>query len=179
MYYCIMGNKLVLDLETQTEVFSRNLGDMKISVCGVYNYETDEYRAYKEDELPELEEVMKETETIIGFNHKWFDMPVLEPYLQSVKLDDFEYVDIMERLQDVLGYRVSLEKVATATLGIGKSGHGLQAVEYFKKGQWEELIKYCIDDVKVTKDVYEYGLKNGRVRFKAGWESYEVPVDFT
>ena len=178
-----MGNKIVIDLETQKnfkEVGGKNfLEQLKISVCGVYNYETQELRAYREEELPEFEEVLKNTDVVIGFNHRHFDMPVLKPYLKQVKLDDFEYIDIMERLQNVLGYRVSLDKVATATLGTKKSGSGLQALEYYKQGQWDKLISYCLDDVKITRDIYEYGLKNGLVKFKAGWGSYEVPIDFS
>jgi DEAD/DEAH box helicase domain-containing protein len=181
--YITMGNKLVLDLETQKTFQDvggqRNLAHLLISVCGVYNYDTKELRAYREEELDKLEEVLKTTETIIGFNHISFDMPVLKPYLKQVRLDDFKYIDIMLVLQEVLGYRVSLDSVAGATLGTKKSGHGLQAIEFYRKGMWDELIKYCLDDVDITRKVYEFGLKNGYVKFKAGWGSYEVPVDFS
>lgn len=178
-----MSNTLVLDLETQKtfkDVGGKAyLANLLISVCGVYNYETKELKAYREDELGELEEVLKNTKVVVGFNHIQFDMPVLKPYLKQVQLDDFEYVDIMERIQNVLGYRISLDKVAEATLGIKKSGHGLQAVEYFNDGKWDELISYCLDDVDITRQVYEFGLKNGYVKFKAGWGDYEIPVDFS
>ena len=132
-----MGNKIVLDLETQTEVFSRNLADMKVSVCGIYNYDQAELKAYREEDMSELAEILNETEVLIGFNHKYFDIPVLKPYVSGVDFDRIIHVDIMERLQEVLGYRVSLDKVATATLDTKKSGHGLNAVEFFKHGQWD------------------------------------------
>lgn len=177
-----MGNTLVLDLETQKtfkDVGGKSyLANLLVSVCGVYNYETKELKAYREEELPELEQILAETDVVVGFNHRQFDMPVLKPYLDRVKLDDFKYVDIMERLQDVIGYRVGLDKVAGATLGTKKSGHGLLAVEYFNDGKWDELIKYCIDDVDITRQIYEFGLENGYVKFKAGWKDYEVKVDF-
>lgn len=89
-----------------------------------------------------------------------------------------EQLDIMEELTNTLGYRVGLDKVAEATLGINKSGHGLQAIEDYKAGRMAELKAYCIDDVKITKEVYDYGLENGHLKFRGGWESYEVPVKF-
>jgi len=177
-----MGNKIVLDLETQKtfqDIGSRsNMADLLVSVCGIYNYATDEYRAYKEDELGELSELLGNAEAVIGFNHRYFDLPVLKPYLNGLDIDDIKYIDIMEKLQEVLGYRVSLDKVATATLGTKKSGHGLLAIEYFRDGEWDKLTKYCLDDVRLTREVYEFGLANGFVKFKAGWGSYEVAVDF-
>ena len=57
--------------------------------------------------------------------------------------------------------RMLLSGLAAATLGTGKSGHGLQAIDWYRNGQWDLLIKYCRQDVKVTKDVYEFGRDNG------------------
>jgi hypothetical protein len=33
-------------------------------------------------------------------------------------------------------------------------------------GEIDKIIKYCIDDVKLTKDLYEYALKNGMLKYK-------------
>jgi DEAD/DEAH box helicase domain-containing protein len=58
---------------------------------------------------------------------------------------------------------VKLDDVASATLGYGKSGHGLQAIEFFRKGELDKLRDYCLMDVKVTKEVYEYGKQHGEI----------------
>jgi DEAD/DEAH box helicase domain-containing protein len=39
------------------------------------------------------------------------------------------------------------------------------AVEYWKKGEIEKLKEYCLQDVRVTRDVYEYALKAQEVRY--------------
>ncbi|MDQ5950463.1 MAG: hypothetical protein QG585_405, partial [Patescibacteria group bacterium] len=73
--------------------------------------------------------------------------------------------------------RIGLANIAEATLGYGKSGHGLQAVEWWKKGDIESIRKYCIQDVKVTKEVYEYALKNGTLKYKEGENLKEMKID--
>lgn len=73
-------------------------------------------------------------------------------------------VDLLMEIEKKLGFRVKLDDVAHATLGVGKSGHGLMAVEYWKKGEIDKLKDYCLQDVRITRDVYEYAMLNGHVR---------------
>jgi len=72
-------------------------------------------------------------------------------------------LDVMIEIEKRIGHRVKLDDVAKATLGVGKSGHGLMAVEYWKNGEIDKLRDYCLQDVRVTRDVYEHALKNGFV----------------
>jgi DEAD/DEAH box helicase domain-containing protein len=159
--------KIVLDLETQRtfdEVGGRNYEDLLVSVVGVYRYDTDHYECYLEQDLPRLENLLIDCELTVGFNHRKFDMPVLQRYL---KLDTTQLpmLDLMENIAETLGHRVSLESVAQATLGIGKTGHGLDAIDFFQKGEWDKLKSYCLNDVKITKEVYEYGVQHGHVYY--------------
>ncbi|MEW6610239.1 MAG: ribonuclease H-like domain-containing protein [Patescibacteria group bacterium] len=170
---------IVLDLETQRE-FSEIGGRNKVhllgvSVVGTYDSEEDKYRAYREEELNELEQKLSRKPMLVGFNIKGFDIPVLQPHL-SLSLVSLPVVDIMDDLALSLGYRVSLESVARGTLGKGKTGHGLEAIRLYREGKWDELIEYCLQDVRLTKEIYEYGREKGYVKFFAGWETYEVPV---
>jgi len=77
-----------------------------------------------------------------------------------------------------LGHRLSLDSIAQATLGRGKSGSGLDALQWFKEGRFDLITKYCLDDVKLTKDVYDYGKQHGRLfatsRFSE--EKLQIPV---
>ncbi len=75
-------------------------------------------------------------------------------------------MDILEQIKNTLGFRLKLNDLAQATLNVEKSADGLQAVEWFKQGDWENIIKYCIDDVKITRDIYEFGKKNKQLFFK-------------
>lgn len=170
---------LVLDCETKKE-FAEIGGRGKVnllgvSVVGTYWSEEDAYRAYREEDLPELEKIFVKRPLLVGFNIKAFDIPVLQPLMET-SLASLPIIDIMDDLAVQLGYRVSLESVSRGTLGAGKIGHGLEAIKLYRQGKWDELIAYCLQDVKLTKEIYEYGRAHGRVKFFAGWESYEVPV---
>jgi len=175
-------SKLVVDFETRRsfqEVGGKaNLEALEISVAGAYDYDADVYHAFEVHELNHLEDLLEKSTLVIGFNSIEFDLPVLKPYLKRVNIINLEQLDIMKELQEVLGYRVGLEKVTNGTFGIKKSGHGLQAIEDWRAGRIQEIKDYCIDDVKITKQIYDYGLEHGSLKFNAGWEVYEVPVNF-
>ncbi len=161
---------IVLDLETQN-LFSdvggkENLHRLLVSVAGVYSYASDQFVVYKEAEMPELEKLLRQTDLIIGFNIRHFDLPVLQKYI-SFDLARIPTLDIMADIVIQVGYRVSLDDVVSTTLGSKKSAHGLLAVQYWKEGRIDELKKYCLDDVRLTRDLYEHGAKNGQIKFMA------------
>lgn len=175
-------NKIVLDLETQKtfeEVGGRQMHLLKISVVGIYHYPEDKYMTFEEKEIPGLEEILKLADLVIGFNIKRFDFLVLEPYL-SIPARKLPALDIMEEITRVVGHRVSLDSVAQATLGMKKSGSGLEAVRLFREGRIEALKRYCLDDVKITKELYEYGQKHAELSFtsKYGSRQHSVPVNW-
>ncbi len=173
-------NYLVLDLETQKtfdEVGRQNLHKLKVSVVGVYDYLTDEYKCYLESEISLFEERLRTAELLIGFNIRKFDLPVLAPYL-FLSIETLPVLDLMEEIEKVRGHRVSLHSVAQATLGVTKSGEGWNAVNLYDQGRMDELKKYCLNDVKLTKDIYDYGCRENRVYFISNrdWKKYEIPI---
>ncbi len=179
-----MKDRIVLDLESQyefAEVGGRDYAHLlKVSVVGVYSYLQDAFLTFEEHEIPQLEELLKNTDLLVGFNTKFFDYTVLQPYLKEVDLKKIPACDIMEDAVNVLGFRVSLDSVAKATLGTQKSGHGLDAIRYYREGNMEALKKYCLDDVRITRDVFEYGKKHGKILFTSRYqsESGEIPVSW-
>lgn len=161
-------SQIVLDLETKKtfdEVGGRNFAELGVTVVGVFFYETGEYRTFMENEIGELEQLLSNASRVIGFNIKRFDFPVLQPYLKRINLAEIPYFDLMEDLEKILGHRLSLQSLATSTLNEGKSGHGLDAIQYYRNGEIEKLKRYCLDDVRLTKDLYEYGKKIGSVSY--------------
>lgn len=177
-----MKDYLVLDLETQNsfdDVGGRAYPHLlKISVAGVYSYKKDKFFMIEEKDISFLEDMIKDSALVIGFNTKYFDYLVLQPYLKDVDLSKVPSCDIMEDIANVLGHRVSLDAVAGATLGIKKSGHGLDAIKYFREGKIDELKNYCQDDVKITRDIFDYGRKFKELYYSAkrGEEKLVVPV---
>lgn len=172
-----MSREVVFDIETQTAAGS-DLKSMRISVVGVYFYETDEYLCYEEREFPQLWKRLEQSDRLIGYNSRFFDTPILNNYYPG-DLNSFPQLDILEEIHKTLGFRLKLDDVAAATVGYRKSGHGLQAVEWWKQGEIQKIKDYCLQDVKVTKSVYEYGLKYGALAYEDRLGGRKpVPVDF-
>jgi hypothetical protein len=122
-----MSNEVVLDIETQNsfaDVGGANHDKLKISLVGVYWYETDAYESFLEPDLPTLWAKLERSGRIIGYNTKGFDYLVMNAYYPG-DFSTFPSLDLLELIAKVLGFRVKLDDVAQATLGIGKSGHGL------------------------------------------------------
>ena len=176
---------IVLDLESQhefSEVGGRDYPHLlKVSIVCCYSYAQDKFLAFEEHELGELEALLKNAGLIIGFNTKYFDYQVLQPYMKEIVLKDLPSCDLMEDVTNILGHRLSLDSIAQATLGTQKSGHGLDAIRYFREGNMEALRKYCIDDVRITRDVFEYGKTHGNVKYSSKYQPdkpLSVPVDW-
>lgn len=179
-----MMNQYVLDLETQRgfeEVGGRhNLTALGVSLVGLYDYAQEKYEAFEEAELARLETLLSHASRIIGFNIRRFDFPVLQPYCKNLRLADLPAFDILEEVEKKVGHRVSLESVTQATLGEGKSGSGMDAIRYYRSGETEALKKYCLDDVRLTKEIYEFGKKFGKIRFASReGGKIEIPVTWT
>src|SRR6185503_86595 len=115
----------------------------------------DKYYSFEEHELPKLSPILQSADQIIGYNIKDFDFEVIQPYL-NFNIFEVPYLDLLEEIAKVLQHRIKLEVVAQGTLGSGKSGNGLEAILYYQNGRWDLLKKYCLDDVKITKQVYDY-----------------------
>lgn len=173
---------IVFDIETQKsfkEIDRSKIHLLKVSVVGLYDSATDTYEAYEEKDMIKVDEKFRNADVLIGFNNIDFDMPVLAPYLFTPVQNLFQ-IDLMQEIQKVRGHRVTLQSVAEATLKMNKSGDGLGAIEMFKEGRIEELKKYCLDDVKITKEIYEYGVQNKKIFFTSNrdWQTHEVKVDW-
>lgn len=163
---------IVFDIETQRsfdEVGGRDqFHKLGVSVIGAYLYGDDCYVAFEEHEIPEFEKLLKRAITtngrVIGFNIHHFDVPVLQPYI-SWNLRELSMLDLMNDVERGAGFRVSLDNLCGETLGVRKSSDGMQALRWYKEGKIEEIKKYCLKDVELTKSLYEFGVTNGHVTF--------------
>lgn len=168
---------VVLDLETKHSFreVANDYTKLGISMVGLFNYATDSFEAYFENDLPNLFPVLESASMIIGYNNRKFDMAVLAPYYVS-DITRLPVLDLMEGVYEYLGYRVPLDELAKETLGMQKTGHGLKAIEYYRNGELDKLKEYCLSDVQITRDLYEFGRKHGVVFVKDTRGNKEIPV---
>lgn len=200
-----MIKEVIFDIETR-KLFDQipdrnNIADLGVSVVSAYRRDLDDELKEIGGELKsfwpadtagmptsakvlgfdELWGWMQSADRVIGFNSVRFDAPVLVPHYQGdiFKLPHF---DILDEIKKVLGFRIGLGALAKETLGEKKMADGLAAVDWWNKGDAESLknlAMYCEQDVVVTKNLYDFALKNKRLKFKDKWNDLkEFEVDF-
>ena len=175
---------LYFDLETQKSASDvggwQNTHLMRVSVAVIFDSVENRFFSYTEDQVDALLKHLEKADLVVGFNIKRFDYSVLRAYTGK-DLKTLATFDILEDLFRRLGFRLGLDHLAVETLNQKKSADGLQALEWFKNGEMEKLTEYCKHDVEITKDLFEYGLKNGhliyrtkqadqRVRLRIDWD---------
>ncbi|SNR91484.1 DEAD/DEAH box helicase domain-containing protein [Humidesulfovibrio mexicanus] len=172
----------VLDVETRrsaAEAGGWTRPDlMGVSVAVLYDSGPDEFIDYAQEDIPALAERLKSFDLVVGFNIIRFDYGVL------AGVHPFAYrrlptLDMLAHVHERLGYRLKLDNLAQATLNVGKSADGLQALQWWKEGRVDEIARYCRQDVAVTRDLYLFGREHRYVLFqnKAGQKA-RLPVDW-
>jgi len=162
--------KVFFDIETKNifeEVGSNNPADLDISVVAIYDSVTDTYQSFTQEQFSKLWPILEQADMLIGYNSDHFDIPLLDKYYPG-DLTKIKSLDIMKEIRAVLGRRIKLDYIAAGTLGRTKISHGLEAVRWWKEGKIDEIAKYCIEDVRITKDIYDYAMKNKKLLYKEG-----------
>ena len=54
----------------------------------------------------------------------------------------------------------------------------MKAIKLYAEGKIVELRSYCLDDVKITKEIYDYGRDYGSVKYTDLQGVKDVLVDF-
>jgi DEAD/DEAH box helicase domain-containing protein len=161
-------NDIFFDLETQhsfQEVGGReNMKLLRVSVAVTFSTATSDFKSYTEPDVAALIADLKAADRVIGFNLLQFDYQVLKAYTTE-RLNDLKTLDLLDDIYNKLGFRVSLDALAQATLGANKSADGLTAIRWFREGKLDQLIAYCRADVDITKRLYEHGRDNGFVAY--------------
>ena len=133
---------------------------------------------YEQDQMDDLVAHLQRFDLVIGFNHVKFDYAVLGG-LHPFNFRGLPNLDLLVEVNNRLGYRLKLDNIAQATLDVGKSADGLQALKWWKEGRLDLITEYCRQDVEVTRDVYLYGREHGHVFFtnKAG-QKVKLPIEW-
>lgn len=172
---------VVLDIETKhTFREFKDPQKLGISVAVLYDYQTQKGTAYFEKEIAKMFPILEKASYIIGYNVKSFDMNVLQAYYPG-NVEHLLTFDILDDIKEKIGRRLALNDVIHATLGKKKTGHGLMAIDMYKEGRFDELKQYCLDDVMLTKALFDYGIEKGEINYideigkntiKVDWKKY-------
>jgi DEAD/DEAH box helicase domain-containing protein len=164
-------NLVFFDLESQNlfeDVGGRENIDKLRVACGVtWSTQKNDFAVYWEKDVPALLEELKSATRVIGFNLRGFDYLVLQPYAPEMRFASIPTLDMLLDLQKILGFRVSLDSVASASLGAAKTADGVQSAEWFRAGELDKVAEYCKADVDITRRVYEFGRDNGHIFYRS------------
>jgi len=172
------------DLETQNlfeDVGGRqNISKLRLA-CGVtWSSDRNDFAVYWEADSRALVDELMQAKRVVGFNLREFDYQVLQPYAPEVRVSSIPTLDLLLDLKRKLGFRLSLDSIASATLGAAKTADGVQSVQWFRTGQLDKVSDYCKADVDITRRVFEYGREHGHVFYRSRLGSkLKVAVEWT
>ena len=158
------SNIVYFDLETQKSAAEvggwTNIRRMRLAVGVTYSTASGRYETFYEEAADALVEELSGADLVVGFNVNRFDYTVLSPYT-SVPLWRLPTFDMLEHVTRTLGFRLSLDALARATLNEAKSADGMQSLRWWKAGKRDLVTEYCRKDVEITRRLHEYAREKG------------------
>ena len=170
---------ITFDIESISESRVRghvDVNEQELTVVGIHDSDTGEYSSFLRDELHKLWPIIERADMLIGFNSNTFDIPLLNRYYPG-DLSHVRSLDLLAEVAKVLGRRIRLQSLAEATLGKGKSGDGLKAGDWWREGKFDKVREYCIEDVRLTRELYDYALKHGKLKYKDLRDIRDIKLD--
>jgi DEAD/DEAH box helicase domain-containing protein len=161
-------NIVYFDLESQKlfEDVGGRFASKLLLACGVtWSTQRNDFAVYWENDAQALVAELKSADRVIGFNILNFDYEVLKPYAPNENFRAFRSTDMLQDIYRTLGFRLSLDSIAKATLGATKTADGVQSVIWYRNGELDKVAEYCKADVDITRRVYEFGRDNGFVHY--------------
>ncbi|MDB5264508.1 MAG: box helicase protein box helicase protein [Parcubacteria group bacterium] len=171
--------EITFDIETANLLPSlarQDVTRLDLAVVAIHDSETGEYSSYSKEELPKLWPIIEKADMLIGFNSDSFDIPLLNHYYAG-DLTKIRSLDLLVEVQKVLGRRIRLQSIAEATLKVSKSGDGLKSVEWWQQGLYDKVREYCIQDVRITREIFDYAIKNQALKYKDLKDIREMKID--
>lgn len=159
-------NWITFDIETYSPTKSDKIDttELRVSVVGAYFSWIDQYIAFLEDDTKYFTELLKDADLIIGWNHEWFDLPVLQKY-SDYDLKNLPCYDLMLEMEKTVGYKLKLDNVSKANLGEQKTDTYQQFKHYYWNNEWFKLIDYCMNDVRLTNLIFDKAMKEENIAY--------------
>ena len=172
------------DLETQRTANDaggwNRKGNMRMSIGVTYSTKTGRYEVFSEARVHDLIERLRRADLVVGFNVLNFDYHVLMGYTVLDLCSELHTADLMLDMEQRLGHRLGLDTIANATLGVQKTGAGLDAIRWWREGRLLEIAEYCCFDVKVTRLIHEHGCQHKELFFHDRFaQRQRVALDWT
>lgn len=164
-----MRHVIYFDIETQRSAEEVGGWDhverLGLALAVTYDTRDNNYKTYDESSVANLIEALQAADLVIGFNHLKFDYRVLSAYT-TVDLHSLPNFDMLAQFYEDKGFRVSLDNLGQQTLRRGKTGDGLQSIEWWKRGERDKVAEYCKKDVALTRELFLRARDDGFLRYR-------------
>ncbi|MDO8593835.1 MAG: ribonuclease H-like domain-containing protein [bacterium] len=170
---------ITFDIESISDSVVRghiDVNEQELTVVAIHDSDTGEYSSFFKEDLHRLWPILENADMLIGFNSDSFDIPLLNRYYPG-SLSHIRSLDLLSEVQKVLGRRIRLQALAEATLGRGKKGDGLKAGQWWKEGKRDQVAEYCIEDVRLTRELYDYALAHSVLKYKDLRDIRDIKMD--
>ena len=133
---------------------------MGIACIGVYTPKCG-YQIFIQSDLEKFQALIDDADEIIGFNSISFDDRLLAAHGIRIKTSYDLLCEVRVASGQPPHYTLgqtrggySLERLAQANLGRGKSGNGELAPQLWQDGKYTAVFDYCLDDVKLMVELW-------------------------
>ena len=119
---------------------------------------------------PFLEDAFIDGRFLGGQNILGFDFPVMmndetldvKDVIQAF-IDTRQVIDTSKYIKDRYNFRVSLKYMAAGSIGGEKLMDGANAPIEWERGNYQDVIDYCVQDTVLWSDIHRYGVENGYI----------------
>ncbi|HEX9710859.1 MAG TPA: hypothetical protein VGB42_12945 [Candidatus Thermoplasmatota archaeon] len=154
-----------MDWEMRNANQARLCRKLGIAVAGVGVGPDVEF--FEEDEAELLVGTLLAADRVVGHNVLAFDYLVMEPYVGEPRVARLKEktIDMLAALREPTGVRIGLDDLAQLNLGKGKTDDPRMVPTLWRRGERERVRSYLRSDVELTREVFEYGARKGKLRY--------------
>jgi DEAD/DEAH box helicase domain-containing protein len=146
--------------------------NMEISVIGAYDYNEERYRVFLQDNMEEFFHLCDACDTLVGFNNIAFDNAVINAH-GSRLTEEKKFYDLLVEIWAAAGLGpkfkypthagFGLDACCHINFGTNKTGNGALAPVLWQRGEHGQVIDYCLNDVRLTKQLLDKIIATGEL----------------
>ncbi len=161
--------------------------NMGIGCLCAYDYLEDRYRVFTEKNLNEFIDLIQARELLVGFNSIAFDNNVVKACLgfDPGTLKNYDLLceiwvasGLTSKFQYPSHAGFGLDETCRVNFGTQKSGDGAMAPVDWQRGGYGTVIDYCINDVKLTKQLFDSALAGLPIKSPKGGREITLALPF-
>ena len=137
-----------------------------LALAVICRLEEERFEVFGEGDARALASTLRAARLVIGFNVRRFDYRVLAGYTGADYNRLVPTLDLLEDVHRALGFRLRLDHFARGDPGVRQSADGLQSLAWVREGRLDLVEEYCRHDVKVLRDLYLFGRREGYVMWR-------------